>query len=85
MANTSTAETWTPEQTALPARLFDLMEGAEYHIACCDAPATDRLSALTELIEWCYDLRVTVQTGVPMADSDRFPQRVSDYQASRRA
>lgn len=62
---------WTQEQTEIPSRLHSLMQEAEYHLACADAPAGDRISALTELIEWCHDLRVTVYTGVPMADTDR--------------
>lgn len=62
---------WTADQVALPSQLHRLMQEAEYHLACADAPEGDRLSALDELTEWLSDLRTFVRTGVPMADSDR--------------
>lgn len=63
----------TPDHAAMPNQLLRLMSEAEYHIACADASEVERVSALTELIDWLHDLRITVYTGVPTADSDVFP------------
>lgn len=77
---TITYEEWTAEQAQLPTVLLSLMEEIEYRIAASDAPLVDRYSALGEIQSWCADLRVTLRTGIPMADSDRFPTRVAAYE-----
>lgn len=61
----------------MPQSVLDIMEQCEYHVACSDDERERRISHLHAIADWCHDLAVTVQTGIPMADSDRFLSRAN--------